>query len=192
MALKTDYKDDIPKTENRRYQMIHNDDGTVSFVDVTEYTQVGDTFGAGDINETNESVNRKVESTDIVNHNLVTEHGFAADALQVKEDFSELNKNILEANILDLSGNNTLIAIRIGKHCYLHINGFTSNGSESGEFADISKAFAPIGIIFIKVTILGVGDGILQIDNNGKCTLFNHDMSQHVSGTIYGIASYLL
>lgn len=94
MALKTDYKDDIPKTENRRYQMIHNDDGTVSFVDVTEYTQVGDTFGAGDINETNESVNSKVESTDIVDPALVTQEGFAADALAVKKKFDEQNKNL--------------------------------------------------------------------------------------------------
>lgn len=94
MALKTDYKDDIPKTENRRYQMIHNDDGTVSFVDVTEYTQVGDTFGAGDINATNESVNGKVESTDIVDPALVTKEGFAADALAVKKQFDEQNKNI--------------------------------------------------------------------------------------------------
>lgn len=94
MALKTDYKDDIPKTENRRYQMINNSDGTVSFVDVTEYTQVGDTFGAGDINATNESVNGKVEITDIVDPALVTQEGFAADALKVKEAISEQNKNL--------------------------------------------------------------------------------------------------
>ena len=37
--------------------MIQNDDGTVSFVDVTDYSQVGDSFGAVDINATNEKCN---------------------------------------------------------------------------------------------------------------------------------------
>lgn len=58
-TLKTDYKDDVldtSKNTQRKYQMIQNDDGTVSFVDVTEYSQVGDSFGAADINATNEAV----------------------------------------------------------------------------------------------------------------------------------------
>lgn len=58
--LKIDYKDDVLNTEvneRRKYQMIQNDDGTVSFVDVTDYSQVGDSFGAVDINATNEKCN---------------------------------------------------------------------------------------------------------------------------------------
>ena len=58
--LKTNYKDDVLNTEvneRRKYQMIQNDDGTVSFVDVTDYSQVGDSFGALDINATNEKCN---------------------------------------------------------------------------------------------------------------------------------------
>ena len=61
MALKTNYKDDIldiSKNEKRKYNMIPNSDGTVSFEDVTEYSQVGDSFGGADINRTNEEVNR--------------------------------------------------------------------------------------------------------------------------------------
>ena len=56
MALKTDYKEDV-FTGNRKYQMIDNGDDTVSFVDVTSYSQVGDTFGAADINATNTAIN---------------------------------------------------------------------------------------------------------------------------------------
>ena len=58
--LKTNYKDDVldtSKNEKRKYRMIQNEDGTVSFEDVTEYTQIGDTFGAADMNKTNEEVN---------------------------------------------------------------------------------------------------------------------------------------
>lgn len=40
------------------YQMIKNDNGTYSFIDVTDYTQEGDLFGANDINATNAAVNR--------------------------------------------------------------------------------------------------------------------------------------
>ena len=60
MALKTDYKNYIPSTAmngRRRYRMINNDDGTVSFEDATEYSQVGDSFGAAVINETNKNIN---------------------------------------------------------------------------------------------------------------------------------------
>lgn len=60
MALKTNYKDDIldiSKNEKRKYNMITNSDGTVSFEDVTEYSQVGDSFGAGDVNLITQRVN---------------------------------------------------------------------------------------------------------------------------------------
>ena len=58
-ALKTNYKDDVLDTSvntRRKYNMITNSDGTVSFEDVTEYQTEGDTFGAVDINNTNAAV----------------------------------------------------------------------------------------------------------------------------------------
>ena len=58
--LKTNYKDDIPdesENEKRRYNVIHNADGTITLEDATEYTQKGDNFGAADINATNAKVN---------------------------------------------------------------------------------------------------------------------------------------
>ena len=64
-TLKTDYKDDVldtSKNTQRKYQMIQNDDSTVSFVDVTEYSQVGDSFGAADVNGMNEAVNSCFQS----------------------------------------------------------------------------------------------------------------------------------
>lgn len=58
--LKTNYVDDVldsSKNQLRKYQQIQNDDGTFSFVDVTEYTTTGTSFGAKDINDTNSKVN---------------------------------------------------------------------------------------------------------------------------------------
>lgn len=95
MSLKTDYKDDILAVGNlRKYQMIQNNDGTVSFQDVTQYEQTGDVFGAGDINRTNQAVNEKFDSGDVVDPMLTTEPGFAADAYQTKLQFDEQNKKL--------------------------------------------------------------------------------------------------
>lgn len=65
--LRTDYQDDV-FSGNRKYQMVQNGDNTVSFVDVTEYVQVGDTYGASEINEQNTAINEKgisVSNTDV-------------------------------------------------------------------------------------------------------------------------------
>ncbi|MFV0394042.1 MAG: hypothetical protein ACK5LC_06560 [Coprobacillaceae bacterium] len=57
MALKTTYKDDIPNTPTRRYNLINNEDGTVSFEDATVYSQIGDDFAALDVNEITKAIN---------------------------------------------------------------------------------------------------------------------------------------
>lgn len=52
--LRTDYKDDIldiSVNEKRKYRQINNGDGTISLEDVTVYLQVGDNFGANDLNK---------------------------------------------------------------------------------------------------------------------------------------------
>ena len=56
MALKTDYKDAVFSGE-RKYREVFNNDGTKSFTDVTQYSEVGNKFGANDINATNYAVN---------------------------------------------------------------------------------------------------------------------------------------
>lgn len=58
--LKTNYTDDVLNTNKntkRKYSMITNSDGTVSLEDVTEYLQVGDDFGAYDVNSITTNVN---------------------------------------------------------------------------------------------------------------------------------------
>lgn len=74
-ALKTTYKDDILSSgTKRKYNQTTNTDGTVSFEDVSEYTQEGDTFGAADINATNTLVNSSLQivSFDTSTGELVT------------------------------------------------------------------------------------------------------------------------
>lgn len=83
--LSTNYKDDIlnVSTEGKRkYRMNYNDDGTVSFVDVTPYDQEGSDYGAGDINLANEAVNQSADAGKIIDDpdtaEATTEEGYIA------------------------------------------------------------------------------------------------------------------
>lgn len=74
MALKEDYIDDVLDTSvntKRKFNMITNEDGTISLEDVTVYSKNGDNFGAKDINETNIQVNLSVKSTVVKKIELV-------------------------------------------------------------------------------------------------------------------------
>ena len=55
--LKTDYKDFIPPESGKRYIITTDSQGYSTIQDATEYTQEGDTFGASDINTTNDTIN---------------------------------------------------------------------------------------------------------------------------------------
>ena len=70
--LKTDYKDDILNSSNtrRKYQEISNSDGSKSFSDMTEYSQVGDSFGAKELNEERVAINEIVVELNEVRDNL--------------------------------------------------------------------------------------------------------------------------
>lgn len=88
--LKTDYLDDILAESmggKRKFRITKSDGSTedVTLEDISEYTQKGSNFGAGDINNTNQEVNLKFDSGDVVDPMLATEGGFAADALKTKE-----------------------------------------------------------------------------------------------------------
>ena len=92
ITLPTNYRDDIlnPSADGKRkYIMSYNQDGTVSFEDVTPYEQVGSDYGAGDINTANEAINESFDKNKLVKDldtiNALTEEGFAPDALAVKQ-----------------------------------------------------------------------------------------------------------
>ena len=115
--LPTNYLDDIlaQSMNGKRKFRITRPDGTFEEViieDVSEYSQTGSTFGAGDINRTNQAVNEKFDSGDVVDPMLTTEEGFAADAYKTKLQFDEQNKNFTwklagsasRDNLVSLSG----------------------------------------------------------------------------------------
>ena len=98
--LKTDYKDDVLDTEVnelRKYQMIQNEDGTVSFVDVTEYLQVGDSFGSDILNQIVAKITTDVIDAlaDVLTN---TENGVLVGANAVKELKNTL-QNAIDAKV---------------------------------------------------------------------------------------------
>ena len=56
--MKTDWKDDIFSGTARKWNIADNSDGTKIITDATEYTQEGDPFGAKELNEIGEEVNK--------------------------------------------------------------------------------------------------------------------------------------
>ena len=96
-TLPTNYKDDVLATsmgKKRRYNLIQNDDGTISLEDVTEYTQEGDNYGAAQLNATNQAVNESVDQAKIIDSlddiAANTQAGMVAGALAI----AELNGNM--------------------------------------------------------------------------------------------------
>ena len=111
-VLPVDFQDDILTEDmdgRRKYQMITNADGTVSFVDVTEYTQVGSNFGQAQINATNEAVNESADKNKIIDSKADlmanTQSGMIAGASAVKAAVSELNEKSIKADVLEITTN---------------------------------------------------------------------------------------
>lgn len=93
-VLPTDFKDDIlaeSMSGKRRYRIIQNADGTVSLDDVTDYEQVGSTFGAKQVNDISSAVN-SIEDVKAANNCTTTEPGFVLDARQGKTLMDKSNE----------------------------------------------------------------------------------------------------
>lgn len=71
IILPTDFRDDIlneSMNDRRRYRMITNTDGTVSFIDVSDYDVAGSDYRAAQFNTTNKvvnEINEEIGNTDI-------------------------------------------------------------------------------------------------------------------------------
>ena len=176
--LKTNYKDDILAQSNtkRKYEQISNSDGSVSFDDVTDYSQEGDSFSASDINETNGAIN-KIYSDRILTLDeleLVTETGFFVDALAVKEAFSELSEES-SANVFT-NRFQTGIVMRKGNIKRLRLTNSTVNfrTGTAYELGTLPEEYTPMEQVVKFAVIAGNQNttilGRLIIAANGEVT----------------------
>ena len=133
--LRTDYKDDvlnINTNERRKYRMIPNADGTVSFEDVTDYVQNGDSFGSSDLNAITEWVNRSLTGADVVDNLESTETKLPLSAnmgREINEKITNMPKTAYgqsyigggntSSEVIDLSTvlpeNSTILCIQISQ-----------------------------------------------------------------------------
>lgn len=66
--FRTDYKNDkllVASNTKRKFNVIENEDGTVSFEDATVYEVKGDNFGADEVNEIHKELNALGEKNEV-------------------------------------------------------------------------------------------------------------------------------
>ena len=81
--LKTDYKNDVFSGQ-KKYSMTENEDNTVTFTDVTNYSQVGDNLGVSELNIINEILNglaNFLELTQTLSTSASTDFAFVNSAI---------------------------------------------------------------------------------------------------------------
>lgn len=110
MSLKTDYQND-KFSGKRKYQIVQNNDGTMSLDDVTQYIVVGDIFNADDINATNRAVNETVD-------------GFAEVRKENSQFQTTMTRNF---GSLQSSVNQAVQDIKIARTIDLPANGWSNN-----------------------------------------------------------------
>lgn len=107
-TLPTNFKDDILAPSmggKRKYRIIDNGDDTYSFEDVTDYTQTGSGFGAGQINATNQAVNESCDKANVIEtmDDIVANQasGMIAGAKAVAELKGNINQKVNKNDIYD-------------------------------------------------------------------------------------------
>lgn len=103
MSLKTDWKDDvldISMSGRRRYNIVRGNETVeqgVSLVDDTSYSQVGDTFGADELNEICEEVNG-ISSNLIANEINVPTSSWVSDSTNPNYGYKAIISSALYTN----------------------------------------------------------------------------------------------
>lgn len=126
-TLLTNYVDDILSASmngKRKYNLIQNDDGTVSLEDVTTYDQIGSDFGSAIVNAICNAVNESADKNKILETLdevvATTEKGYIPDALALKEVNNSLK--VKHYTITDHAFYNNPVVARTGNMCSITLN----------------------------------------------------------------------
>jgi hypothetical protein len=193
--LPVNFKDDILKGNmngKRRFNMIQNSDGTVSFEDVTEYTQVGSTFGAAQINATNEAVNNAADASKIIDSletiKANTQSGYIAGALAVKALNSNLGAKLLWTNdnpssnfpgqtiTLDLNNyDGVIIEFNVAKSVNSLLTRAYITKNDNSQYLSVGGLYNPSNAksrgrtISVNNNGITLGNGYTDATDNGAC-----------------------
>lgn len=145
MALKVNFKDDILNASmntKRKYNLVYNNDGTVSLQDATVYTQTGDLFGAAEINSTNDAINTL--STDVT----------ALKKYTVYNKFSDINGSaagLLMRTYIERMADNSYL------NTFINQTGTTYNVADvmPSNYGILEITKVQSGMAYIKFTVSG-------------------------------------
>ena len=186
--LPTNFLDDILSDSmggKRRFKITRLDGSSeeVTIEDISKYDQVGSTFGAGDINKTNQAVNEKFDSDDVVDPMLATEEGFAADAYKTKLQFDEQNKKARDVSTYTLQ---EVFYMSQSDEPHLY---FTNWNSTIGKMLDSNNAY-----LFVTkwtcIAITYLGNIFVANKDNLSFEKVNQRMTMELSGTTLVINSF--
>lgn len=122
-TLPVNFKDDILASSmggKRRFNLIQNDDGTYSLEDVTDYTQTGSDFGAGQINATNQAVNESCDKASVIETMDDIMANQASGMIAGAKAVAELNDKFRTINFETGSQINTDYTIPLPDGCYFY------------------------------------------------------------------------
>lgn len=90
----------------------------------------------------------------------------------------------------DLSGDGTIIGVSCGKNRMVIFNGFnvTSNLPNSFELGEI---FSPENTLPFPISVEAQGTGTLIVNTAGQCSVYSANLSNYITGKIYGVVSFL-
>lgn len=175
--LKTDYKDDVLDTSvnSKRTFNIVDQDGNIIFEnvtlnDTTAYSQIGDSFGALDINSTNEAIEQV--SSDLETH---THDGRYYTEIEIDTKFKQVNSDLgkklpltggeLSGDIHITHSDKTESKVRVVNS--LHDGNFTA--SVGGDFGVYDNTFAK---------------WLIKSDKNGKVNIPSISVTPRFYGAV--------
>ena len=118
--LKTDYKDYIPPESGKRYIITTDSQGYSTIQDATEYTQEGDTFGANDINTTNNTINN-LTASDV--GAVPTTRTVNGKALSSNISLTAADVGAVSQTVYELTPQNGWTAASAASACHLIVTG---------------------------------------------------------------------
>ena len=157
--LRTNYVDDILDTstnERRKYRMITNDDGTVSFVDVTDYSQIGDSFGSNDLNAITNAVNSNSGTIEQLRANLDTVNNKLNNAYSIEIIWIAENASEFPSQTITLSSS-------ISDYDFYEIQCISSNSNDNNRQLRLSTGLIPYNA---RGKIIDAGSNIVYRANN--------------------------
>lgn len=157
-TLPVNFKDDIldpSMSGKRKYRLIDNGDGTVSFEDVTTYTQAGSDYGAGQINATNKAVNESCDKADVIDDLDDIAANQANGKIAGAKAVAELNDNIDAKEPIQNRGNRNGYYYKAGYNCFMHI----TDALASDAVTALVSALRPISAVSVSGMCRNISTG---------------------------------